>query len=294
MRNDFGHCCATGGVGARSTCHNQGMANKAKPAEHLDLTFRSWVEYYEGTMNLVHLTYEGLSSMDFRVELGRVLGEADDSPKQLELKSKAAEAHKEIDADYPTLHAHSLLGLWGSLERLIEDIFIMSALHDPSIFDHEKLSKIRLPVRVILGADEDRAAAVLLEHARSTGADQKVGVGQFEALLKPLDLDGHVPRAVQDAVLLAQQIRHVWAHRGGIADARFVQHCGRRAEIGDTIQIGQQEFHHLAHGLQVYGLVVLNRHFGKLGKKYTTVTLPGFDGIWEEIGMINEEEAPAR
>lgn len=267
-----------------------GDGEKRKPAEHLDLPFRTWVGYYQDAMNLVHLTYDGLGSTDFRIELGNILqGNVPETDEQREkrqiLEAKSKDAHREIDADYPTLHAHSLLGLWGSLERLIEDIFLASILNDPTLMAHEKLSKVKLPVEVVLGNDEERANAVLTEFVRSVGSGQKKGTGQFEVMLKPVKLDGHVPRSVQDAVLLAQQIRHVWAHRGGVADARFVENCESRASVGEKLSIGQREFHHLSNGIQMYGLIVLNRHFANLGREVATVEISGYEGAWDEIGM---------
>ncbi|WP_374611469.1 hypothetical protein [Gordonia sp. (in: high G+C Gram-positive bacteria)] len=277
---------------------------KKRPAGHLDLPFRTWIEYYQDALNLVHLTYDGLNSIDFRIELGDILRgfrlEVERGRDQVlrdALLVKSRDAHREIDADYPVLHAHTLLGLWGALERLIEDIFITSILYEPSLLAHERLSRVKLLVDVILGSGEDRANAILAEFIRTIGADQKKGVGQFEALLKPVLLDGQVPRVVRDSVLLAQQIRHVWAHRGGVADAKFVESCSSRASVGDKLLIGSSEFHHLSDGIQMYGLVVLNRHFLNSGMPIRTTIVPGYEGIWDEIGMggndINaEEDAP--
>ncbi|BDD84487.1 hypothetical protein TPB0596_42500 [Tsukamurella pulmonis] len=267
------------------------MAADQPKARHLHGPFDAWANYLEEAMNLVELTYSGLSSMDFRIELERALDpNVDETTNKFKtLQRRAQDAHREIDAGYPILHAHTLVGLWGSMERLVEDIFIESILNDPTLLEHEKLRKLRLPVESILSAAEERAKSILLEYVRSVGSGQRYGVGQFEVLLKPLKLDGEVPDWVSGGVFQAQQIRHLWAHRGGFADTSFAERCGDRAQIGERVLIGRNEFRTLTNAMNTYVLVILNRYFGSIQAKYHDMPVPGHENFWQELGMTNEE-----
>lgn len=197
------------------------------PIKHLAGPFSTWTRYSSDTENLVHLTHEGLSRAAELPELYRDLDVDEENLKWVEWK--AGVAQKEIDAGFPTLHAHSLLGLWGALECLVEDIFRESIKALPELLAGEALSKIKLPVSVLYGSEEERANLLLFELSRNLGADKRLGVGQFEVILDPINLGGAVPHKIKDAVFDAQQTRHIWAHRGGIADATFVE---RRPGVG--------------------------------------------------------------
>lgn len=80
--------------------------------------FQTWLQYAEAAEDLVHLTHEGLSQALRAPELFRILEMSDAEIKRA--KWKAGRARREVDAGFPTLHAHSLLGLCGALECFVE------------------------------------------------------------------------------------------------------------------------------------------------------------------------------
>ncbi|ODR24327.1 hypothetical protein BHQ19_16855 [Mycolicibacterium porcinum] len=210
-------------------------------------------------------------------ELYRPLGMDEDEIRSAEWR--AGIAQKEIDAGFPTLHAHSLLGLWGALECLVEDIFRESIKALPELLSGETLSKIKLPVSVLYGPEEDRANLLLFELSRNLGADKRLGVGQFEVILDPVRLGGGVPPKIREAILHAQQIRHIWAHRGGTADGQFVERRPGRARVGERVDMKADEFLPIMHGLHMYALVILNRHMKNLGRAAVAAHCPGYEGV---------------
>ncbi|KIM15294.1 hypothetical protein QV65_24575 [Rhodococcus erythropolis] len=98
-----------------------------------------------------------------------------------------------------------------------------------------------------------------------------------------------MPAKIKNAVFRAQQIRHVWAHRGGTADATFVARCPDRAGIGDKLNMDATEFLHLMHGLHMYGWVIVNRHLRNIGEKPVTAACHGYE---EESAAATRELAP--
>ncbi|KIM15295.1 hypothetical protein QV65_24580 [Rhodococcus erythropolis] len=99
---------------------------------HLQVPIHNWGQYSEGTEVLVHLTHDGFVSTVNTPEIYRAL-EMDEAMIE-HAEWKAAHAQKEIDAGFSTLHAHSLLGLWGAFECLIEDIFKEAIMLIPASF----------------------------------------------------------------------------------------------------------------------------------------------------------------
>lgn len=245
---------------------------------------RTWTVYSEQTETLVHLTHEGLAHIQRLPKVNEILvshtGDSSKNEVQNQLQWKADRAKMEADAGFPILHAHSLLGLWGALECMIEDLFIASLETRPKLLANEAFAKVKMPVAMLTVADpHERLRAILAEAARSTNSDLGQGASKFERLLKMVSLDGPVPRVIADAVFSAQQIRNIWAHRGGIADAKFIERCpSMGAAAGSRVDMGQEDFGRYMHGLHMYGVVVLNRILRSWDLAEVTTECVGFKG----------------
>ncbi len=242
--------------------------------------YNSWLEYSEGTEALIHLTHEGYRHVMLYPQTMELLGFSEKEIAADKWKSERAE--KERAAGFPTLHAHALLGLWGAFERLVEDIFVAAIVDAPELLEMGKCANLKLPLKVALSAGEDRANAVLREVVRATGSDLKAGINQFENILEYVSLGGPTPDNVITAVFSAQQIRHVWAHRGGVADAKFVDKCPGRAAVGDKLLIDIGEFSRLMHGLHMYGWTIMNRHLRNTGYPPAFKECSGYEGTWDD------------
>lgn len=202
-----------------------------------------------------------------------------------EAKGKASYARRESEAGFPIVHAHALLGLWGALECLVEDLFLASLESDPSILGEEPFRKIRLPVgMLLLASDDDRLKAILNEASRASETDLALGVSRFERLLRMVHADGRVPSRIKESMFQAQQIRNVWAHRGGYADARFVERCPQLGfSVGQRIDLDPSNFLRYMHGFHMYGLVIMNRYLALHGRERVHRECVGYEGVWREL-----------
>lgn len=219
----------------------------------------SWLTYSEGTESLVHLTHEGLSWALALPAAQRESGAPADVIAYADHMAKYA--RREMDSGFATLHAHSLLGLWGAFECFVEDIFLATLKNHPELLASEAFAKVKLPVAsLVLQDQDDRLRTLLSEVSRASGSDLALGTTKFERLLDTVGLGGQIPDSVRKSTFSAQQIRNVWAHRGGLADARFVERCGSLGfGIGDKVNMPATVFLHLMHGLHTYGFVILDR-----------------------------------
>lgn len=246
-------------------------------------TFDTWAEYSEETEILVHVTHEGFFRVQSLPEILRILRGAlreSDAEGLARAERTASLSKRESDAGFPTLHAHSLLGLWGSFECFVEDLFVAMLEDDPSHLSDAAFSKVKLPVALLSGSEHDRYRAILYEASRVTDADLAIGVTKFERLLRMVGLGGEVPDSIKEAVFQSQQIRNVWAHCGGIADARFVARCPNLGfSDGEKVNMRADTFLPLMHGLHMYGVVIFNRYQATRGRDEVFVECAGYKGV---------------
>ena len=252
-------------------------------APSLKQAFATWGEYGEAAEDLVHLTHEGLSAIVNEPQMLRLL---EMEPEEIDRAEwKAFRARREVEAGFPTLHAHSLLGLCGALECLVEDVFVSRIRENRSLLTGGAFAKVKLPVALIVGLDgNDVALAVLNEVTRLTNVGFAVGPAKYERLLEFVGLAGSIPGPIRDALWLGQQVRNVWAHRGGIADRRFIESVpGSRWPLGERVNMETDDFMRLLHGIHMYGVVVLNRCLDAHGQARVVAECRGYEGILAEV-----------
>lgn len=257
--------------------------NTASAPSPLLAVFDRWFQYVVSSENLVHLTHEAFRKTLTEPELFRILEL--DSSKIKRAEWKAEQARREIDAGFPNLHAHALLGLFGALECLVEDLFVASVRHDTSLLGADRFARVKIPLTAIFGTDEDQKYQLIMSEAsRTINSDLAIGVSKYEGMLGLVGLGGPIPRLVRDYVHEGQQVRNVWAHRGGIADARLVQHCPNAGfVVGAPVNISAHKFMMYMHSLHMYGVVITNRHLANLGRAPVIAECQGFEGSLAEI-----------
>jgi hypothetical protein len=94
--------------------------------------FDRFIDYVFGVDELTHLAEDGIRRIQDFPKLVRHFFDEDDSEDErkagkewLEEQEKFAQlAQSEIDRDFPVLHGHALMGAWGALECLIEDLAV--------------------------------------------------------------------------------------------------------------------------------------------------------------------------
>lgn len=260
----------------------------ATPIAGIQDAFSSWAVYSKRSEILVHLTHEGLQRIVTAPKITQILHDAagKEVPEQVAHaeKWKADQARREAATNFTTVHSHALLGLWGALECLIDDITIAMIHAHPELLDSPEFEKVKIPVSVLTMTDTHaRSRLIYAEAAKNSKSDLTIGVGKFERILKLVNLSGAVPEKIRTAVFEAQQIRNVFAHKGGKMDDKFVGHFPRRDYVvGDELQIDFDTFSPLMHGIHMYAAVVINRYLVQIGKSPTTGGCAGYEGLLDD------------
>ncbi|MGW5525515.1 hypothetical protein [Streptomyces xanthochromogenes] len=251
--------------------------------------FRIFSQYCHDTEDLIHITLQGAHRVSKEPEILSILYDpelhitegSELNPERMAQSERHAEiAKRELKRSFPLLHGHALMGVWGALEALIEDVSVSWMMHAPEVLQGNSMSKVKIPIATFLSlSDADRMRLVVSELQRDIKADLRSGVSRFESLLDCLGLGGEVDGRVRDAIYKAQQIRNVLAHRGGVADKRLVEACpGLGLEIGDKVEIDHLAFGELSLAMQIYAATVKNRCCSADGEKPAIFDSPGFEG----------------
>lgn len=244
---------------------------------------QAWIQYTLSSESLVHLTHKCLPYALVVPDFYRTQNRDEVIIRRVEWE--AGEARKEIEAGFPNLHAHTLLGLHGALECFVEDIFVAMIQSDPDILSSEAFGRMKLPASLLFSSDTAaKYSAILSEATRSTNSDLTVGATKHERLLGLVGLSGHVPEIVRRALFQGQQIRNIWAHRGGIADQKFVAACpDRDYKVGEKVNMPPSLFLPLMHGMHMYGLIVINRVRDRREEPRILSECHGYEGCLSEI-----------
>ncbi|MFE5562236.1 hypothetical protein [Streptomyces sp. NPDC056544] len=245
--------------------------------------FKRFIGHMEDSERLTKLTYHGIEGVAALVDIGGILndykrdedlGRRDEGPNLKDLSAA------EISSGFPLLHAHAIMGEWGALECLIEDLVESWVQFKPEVLEGAAFSRVRIPLASFLSLSEgERAKLLIFEVQRDLKVDLISGATKFEKILDVIGLGGPVDPRVRDALYEAQNVRNVWAHRGGIADRRLIEACPTLGLMeGDKVNIGRMEFSRYRDALWVYAATVLNRCLTLLGKEPVYLNVSGFEG----------------
>lgn len=266
-----------------------GSAWKGKP-------FHAFLAYSEEADRLRHLTIQGIESLSHQGRLAAAVArveafdsgneswsEQDDAHVQ-KARAIAEMAKEELEGEFPLVNAHTLVGLWGAFEALLDDLVVSWFVNEPDRFMHERIRRMKVPVELLVSDNEDRARFIVLEYLRSIGGDLKVGIGRSESLLELIDLAGPVDGDLRRSLLEAHQVRNLYAHRGGIVDQRFAEKCPWiGAVVGLRFRINNSMFDRYKRSLEDYVLLVINRMRIQEG-------IPPFEDPNEVDGAVGEGE----
>ena len=219
--------------------------------------FRQFVEYSKQETELLRLArgsilrtskIGGLAEALYNLEKAdRKRAPRGERKKLNEALATARLAEQEAKNGFPLLNAHSLVGIWGALEALAEDVVIAFLVNKPDLMKNERLSRIRVPLGEFESLTrEDRMRRVLTLAQRET-AGIAGGVATFEQVLELVGLDGEVPDDQRKVLWEAGNIRNVVVHRMSIADQRLVDGCPWLGySVGDRVVVTDVMKYHLA------------------------------------------------
>lgn len=241
----------------------------------------AFVDYMDQNQRLLHLSMRGISGLRAIPNTIKVLKETDpeaytgeeatrkeaEYKRQLDRANAEAEfARKEMDDDFPLLHAHALVGVWGALEATIEDAIVGVLLNESDLLGSDAFSKVRIPLVEFEVLDrEERIRFLVEELGRGQGMGKKQGTEGFEAALNLVGLAGSVEPEVRKTIWEINYIRNVIVHRGSIADRRLVQACPwLNLKAGDRVKITHEMLHRYFEILHEYLMTIIRR----LGSKH--------------------------
>lgn len=163
------------------------------------------------------------------------------------------------DREDPRRNGLIIVAIWSAFESSFDDFVKALIIECPEAMRDKDISRIKVSITQLFADGEDKAAVVLdgIKDAVGKGA----GVSRCEAILKYLDLSGPVPPEIKDQVYHSQMIRHIWAHRAGIADAQFVQKAKRLGfSEGDLVTVDTQQLINYLSAVVFYTMIIMNRH----------------------------------
>jgi hypothetical protein len=157
---------------------------------------------------------------------------------------------------------------------------------DPTVLENEDIQRLKLSVAEILADHADRSDRIYREMAARLARDQ--GIDRFEGMLRYFDLNASVPKDIKDAVFLAQQIRHVWAHHAGRADTDLLKRASHLGfQLDETVAISVEDTGKYLVGIFMYGVIIANRWREKNGFDLLTLEdLPTTAPLREAFGSV--------
>lgn len=259
-----------------------------------DEWYERFREYINDAMALYSLTREGaarIRSMPDVIDLLEQAVQPINDPNKLELdrqrrdalQQAAEQAVKAQATDFALLHAHSLMGLWGALEAAIEDLVCTRLMENPELLTGAVFSRLKLPVSALAMSDWDRARTIVYALQKDLATEASIGAGQFDKLLRAVDIDGGHSARVRRNFVLAQQYRHLVAHRGGRADQKFMKACPQvNVALGERVHLSSSDFNEIVIAIGIYTVTVMNRYRAANGQKLwaTTESTGKFDSDW--------------
>ncbi len=225
--------------------------------------------------HLVRLSIIGISRIQSFPELMKVVAQVDEEskrPKHEEeiatLQEDADLAQREIETGCPILFANALVALWSLLEATIRATVVAWLKNDPNIRQVDIIAKLRVRLGEYERLSNDERyyyVAELLESETSAGL--RNGIGRFEAILKPLTLDGPVPAQLRKDMFEFGQVRNLIVHRGGRIDPQLTNSCPwLNLKVGNQLSITEEQFHKYSRAVRYYASLIIYRigeHFGK-------------------------------
>jgi hypothetical protein len=168
----------------------------------------------------------------------------------------------EIVSGYRLLHGHSLVAIWSALEVLIDDLVTAWLVKVPGAATVGVVGQMKFEVADFEGLERDEIMRMVVRELgkRKRSGEDRAGVNRFEAPLSAVNLDGKVSKPIAERLFELQQIRHVYVHRGGLADAAFVAACPRlRARAGTPVSLSMSRYERYFVAAYRYAMCVEGR-----------------------------------
>jgi hypothetical protein len=239
--------------------------------------FYRFLEHLDELMTLLHLSMQGIAGLQGMPRLVELLARIDEPEKpetsaghvdRLRRANAAAEfARREVEKEFPLLHAQAAISLWGSLEELVLSFVTLLIQHDPASREADQIQRMKVRVGDLLALDDASRARFLVEQLdRDQAGPHRQGANRFESLLEPFGLSGHLDDDLRRTLYEFYQMRNLHAHRQGSADRRFLQACPwLDVTEGQYCAVTHKQIHAYAGAAAQYVLLLVQRMGLKAG-----------------------------
>lgn len=244
------------------------MRNEEFETSPLMAAYSSWADYMKRVVDMNETLHRGLRFVPSVARAGELAmaqsrpGNASDILASLQ--GAVTSAQREIDSDFEFIHALILMAAWGALEAFIEDVCIAVLTMKPDLLAGDSFKNVKMSPDILLISDASKRMKVVFDEASAKRqTNLKGGVGKFESQLGLVGLEGNgdFTPELRKTIACAGQVRNVWAHRAGRADARFIEGWGEDFDLreGDTVQISTPNNNDFIGAIATYGWLVIHR-----------------------------------
>jgi hypothetical protein len=175
---------------------------------------------------------------------------------------KAYDAAKhQLESSNETLYVLFLLASWAAFESFVEEIPGALIRIDPALISTPAFEKARNRAdRENLTGSERLERIIDIVVPNQKGPLTAQGGGKYEDQLRLVGLDGEVPVDLALALMEAQQVRNIWAHNGGRADKKLLDHCtGIGVALGEKVAMTGTRLSKYTLAQNTYTTIIVNR-----------------------------------
>ncbi|MDR4481955.1 MAG: hypothetical protein R3B95_01640 [Nitrospirales bacterium] len=206
-----------------------------------------------------------------------------DSPKHEEQLKRAKKdsklAENEINAGFPLVYSNAIVTLWSLLEAMTRSMVVAWLKNERSSFQGDSINRLRIRIgdyEQLTEAERHHYIAELLE--TDVAAGLRYGIDRFEALLKPIGLDGAAPEKLRRNIFEFGQVRNAIAHRGGTTDRQLSNACPwLNFPIGEELPIIREHFDRYWEASLNYLILLVSRSATRFGGDSTKDIQEVFD-----------------
>lgn len=244
--------------------------------------FKAFVLQVERLEQIVNLTRSAIPVLLKTPDMLALIHEVEENPpttedlKKLEFaKEQAQLAKREIEEDFPVLHAFAVVALWSALEALVRVCVIRMLEHHKPAMEHELVRKLKVRIGDYERLEgEDRFAYVVDRLEEELAAPLRNGVTRFETILAPFGLSGSVGDDLKRDIFELGQVRNVLVHRSGVADRRLSEACPWLAvRVGERLTVSHQALGKYFLSVEKYMAALLIRLGEQLGRDMTRIRI---------------------
>jgi len=249
------------------------MDNQEKPGtpgapKWATLAFRRFIDESLRLVRIVSLCARGIGVLRGMPKVIEVIarvedkdGEPDTQARLAHAREEAELADKEVNQQFPLLHGLGTVALWSLLEAAVLEFVSEWFKNQPDALQTEPVSKLRVRVGEyeLLRADE-RFAYLAAQLDREVGAGIRNGTERFESLLRPLGLDGPIPKRLVKDIFELGQVRNGLVHRGGRVDRKLSESCPwLDLRPNDELKVSQAMFGRYSEAATHYVILLICR-----------------------------------